>query len=161
MIITVTLTDAEIAVIRLIANLRTVVNRCANIVATPYGPNKTSTDAVDLDEQGFIAEYAFCKHWNIFLSPTPSMRTGSFDCMLGGKRFDIKSTHHKNGKLIKKCVENNDVDCYALAIVDKNTVTFPGWAFHTDLCQEKNIEDVGYFPFYAMTQSELRQWKDK
>ena len=159
MIILVTLSDAEAATIRLIANLRTVVNRCKNIVPTPYGTKKTTADAVDLDEQGLIGEFAFCKYWNIFLdiTPTPNWRP---DCVLNGKSFDIKSTHYKNGKLIKKCVENNESDCYALAIVDGNTVTFPGWAFHYELCQEKNIED-GHYPHYALEQSKLRQWKDK
>ena len=156
MIHLITLSDAEIATIKLIGNLRSVVNRCGNI-----NDPRVTGDALDIDEQGMIAEYAFCKYWNVFLDTTPTVRSGGYDCILGGKRFDIKSTHYKNGKLLKTLKDNNDVDCYALAIVDGNTVTFPGFAFHIELCQEKNIEDLGHGPCYAMEQKDLRRWKDK
>lgn len=156
MIHSITLSDAEIATIKLIGNLRSVVNRCSNI-----GDPRVTGDALDIDEQGMIAEFAFCKYWNVFLDFTPTVRSGGYDCILRGKRLDIKSTHYKDGRLLKTLKENNHVDFYALAIVDGNTVTFPGYASHEDLCQEKNIKDLGHSPCYAMDQKDLRQWKDK
>ena len=156
MIHTITLSDAEMATIKLIGNLRSVVNRCGKI-----NDPRVTGDPLDIDEIGMIAEYAFCKRWNVFLDPTPTIRSGGYDCILGSKRFDVKATDRKDGRLLKTLKENKDVDCYALAIVDGNTVTFPGYAFHIELCQEKNIKDLGHGPCYAMDQKDLRQWKDK
>lgn len=156
MIITVTLSDAEIAMAKMVGNLRTLVNKCANIKDPKHGPKK-----YDIDERGMIAEFAFCKYWNVFLDIVPVNRSGGYDCILNGKRFDIKATHYKDGMLLKPLKENDEVDCYALAIVDGNTVTFPGWAFQIELCQEKNIVNLGYEDSYGLEQSQLRQWKER
>ena len=156
MILTITLTDAEMAVARLLANLRSISARSNSVKDV-----RKTGDALDMDEVGMIAEFAFCKYWNIFLDITPAPRSGGFDCILNGKRFDIKATHYKDGRLIKTLKENKDIDCYALAIIDGNTVTFPGYAFSIELCQPKNIRDLGHGDNYVMDQSELRQWKER
>ena len=108
-----------------------------------------------------IAEYAFCKHFNIFFDPTAYPRSGSADCVLKGKRFDVKATKYTNGKLVKTLKDNSDVDCYALAIVEENKVTFPGWALKEKLQDPDNKTNLGHGWGYAMPQSELTQWKDK
>lgn len=156
MIPTITLSDADMAMARLIGNLRSVVNRCAKI-----SDPRVTGDPLDIDENGMIAEFAFCKRWNVFLDPTPRIRSGGYDCILNKKKIDVKGTGLKNGRLLKTMKENEEVDCYALGIVDGNTVTFPGWAYSTELCQEKNIINLGHGPCYALDQKYLRQWKDQ
>ena len=157
MMFSVTLNGSEMATCRILANLRSLVSRGAGIVDVQMGKN----NPLAIDELGLIAEYAFCKHWNIFFDPSTSPKSGTSDCVLGGKRFDIKATHYEDGRLIKTLKQNPDVDCYALAIVQGNVVKFPGYAFSIELCQPKYVTDLGHGMTYAMEQSELRQWKDK
>ena len=156
MILTITLTDAEMATAKMIANLRSIVARANNVVDV-----RKTGNPLDMDELGMVAEFAFCKYWNIFCDIAPAPKSGGYDCILNGKRIDIKATHYKDGRLIKTLKENKDVDCYALAIVDGNTVTFPGYAFSIELCQPKNIRDLGHGDNYVMDQKDLRQWKDQ
>lgn len=156
MILTITLTDAEVATAKMIANLRSIVARANNVVDV-----RKTGNPLDMDELGMIAEFAFCKRWNVFLDPTPKIRSGGYDCILNKQRIDVKGTDLKNGRLVKTLKENEDVDCYALGIVDGNTVTFPGWAFSAELCQPKNIRDLGHGDNYVMDQKDLRQWKDQ
>lgn len=156
MILTITLTDAEVATAKMIANLRSIVARANNVVDV-----RKTGNPLDMDELGMVAEFAFCKYWNIFCDIAPAPKSGGYDCILNGKRIDIKATHYKDGRLIKTLKENKDVDCYALAIVDGNTVTFPGYVFSIELCQPKNIRDLGHGDNYVMDQKDLRQWKDQ
>lgn len=155
MIITVNLNQSELAVCRIIGNMRSISARAGSVTDVQMGKN----NPLDIDEDGVIGEYAFCKHWNIFFDPSVSPRSGSYDCLLHHRRFDIKTTRHKEGKLIATMKHNPDVDIYALAVLIGNTVLFPGYALQNDLCQESNITDLGYGSGYAMTQSQLTQWK--
>lgn len=152
----VTLTDAELATCRILANLRSLVSRANSIADVQMGKN----NPLDIDEMGLKAEYAFCKHYNIFFDPSTRPKSGTADCVLRGNRFDIKATDYPKGRLVKTLKPNPDVDCYALAIVEKNVVTFPGYAFSIEFCQEKNIKDIGHGDSYVMEQSELRRWKE-
>lgn len=157
MTFTVTLTEAEMATCRILAGMRSLVSRSSKIVDVQMGKN----DPLHIDEIGLRAEYAFCKHWNIFFDPSTQPKSGTADCVLSGRRFDIKATEYEDGRLIKTLKENNDVDCYALAIVKRNMITFPGYVFNIELCQEKNIKDLGHGNTYAMDQKDLREWKEK
>lgn len=157
MIFSVILNEIELATCRLFGNLRSMTSRSHNVNDVQMGKN----DPLLIDEIGIIGEYAFCKYWNIFFDVSMNPRSGGRDCLLNNKRFDIKSTTYKNGKLIRTLKENEDVDYYALAIVDKNIVIFPGYASKNQLCQSKNVKDLGYGNSYVMEQSELTPWRDK
>ena len=56
---------------------------------------------------------------------------------------------------------NVDVDVYVLAIIDGNTVNFPGYATKKELINPDNVTDLGFGKGYALKQNELRSWKDK
>lgn len=156
MIIKVKLNQAEMAACRVLGNLRSIAARGASVKDVQMGKN----DPLDIDEDGVIGEYAFCKHWNICFDPTASPRGESYDCELKGKKIDVKSTRLKNGRLTKTLKPNNVVDIYALAIIDGDLITFPGYALAKELCREDRIGNLGHGDGYIMDQSELRQWKE-
>ena len=114
MTIIVELTDSEIAVCRVIGNMRTIDSRATCLGDQKIGPQS----GVNLDEDGVMAEYAFCKHWNIHMELDIKPRAGTYDCLLKNKRIDIKSTRIKTGHLAVKLAKNEDVDIFVLAIID-------------------------------------------
>lgn len=152
---TVLLDAAELAVCRVLGNMRSIAARAGSVKDVQVGKN----NPLDIDEDGVIGEYAFCKHWNIFFDPSASPRSGSPDCVLKGMAFDIKTTRHLKGRLTATLKKNPDVQVYALAILDENEVRFPGYALAADLCRDENIGDLGHGKGYILDQSELRQWK--
>jgi hypothetical protein len=153
--LTITLDDDEILLAKVIGGMRSIVARSAGVVDA----KKAALSGLTIDEDGVIAEYAFCKYFNVFPMISPSPRSGSYDCLLNGKRIDVKSTRYKDGKLLATLKDNPDVDVYVLAIVDGNTVAFPGYATKAQLCREENIADLGRGSGYVMTQDRLTKFK--
>ena len=151
--ITVQLSPAEMVVCKMLGNLRTLAARSAN------GKDAGLSTSLETDEDGVIAEMAFCKHWNIFFDPEASPRKHSYDCVLKGKRIDIKSTRHKNGRLLATKKINPDIDIFVLAIIEENKVSFVGYATAAQLYDTSNLTDLGHGEGYAIEQKELRQWK--
>ena len=149
------LTDQELAMVTSIAATRTAVARGANVKDAKMG--KKSGLQYDID--GFIGEYAFCKWKNIFVDLIPSPRSGSYDCLIKGKRIDVKTTRHQKGRLVAVLKDNPDVDTYVLAIIDENIVSFPGYAHKGDLCQKRNIKNLGHGDGYALDQDQLKKFK--
>jgi hypothetical protein len=152
---TVDLSDSEISVCRVIGNMRTIVARANSVGDQKIGPAHGSL----VDEDGVIAEYAFCKLWNIHMDLTVRPRAGSYDCMLKKKRIDVKSTRVKSGHLAVKLARNEDVDVFVLAIIDGNQVIFPGWASAEDVYNDNTIKDLGHGKGHCLTQDQLRKWK--
>lgn len=154
---TVELTDAEIMFCKMAAGLRTITARAANVRDARMG----DLSGLQMDEDGMIAEYAFCKKMNIFPDLIPGPRSGTCDCIMQGKRIDVKSTRRENGRLLATLKDNSDVDIYVLAIVADNKVRFPGFALKKDLCVKANEVELGHGIGYGMTQDKLRQWKEE
>lgn len=152
----VTLTDEEMIACRLMGNMRTFGSIAGQSRSTPYN----GWELAELNQDSFIGEYAFCKHWNLFFDITATPRRGGYDCVLHGQRMDIKTTQYLNGKLMVKDIGNNDIDVYVLALLDGNTVSFPGYCaakrLKTDAARMQNQD--GSFRF-EMEQSQLTPWK--
>lgn len=144
----------------MMGNLRSFSCRLANSkkgTTVQSARDRGQTDT-DVDENGFIGEFAFCKHHNIFPDITAIPRKGSPDCILNGIRVDVKATKYKNGRLQVKGI-NTDVDVFALAIIEDMTVTFPGFITAKNLYVDENIIDEGFDDVtYAVEQHKLRQW---
>jgi hypothetical protein len=155
MSIVVQLTDLEALSCRLIGNMKTISSRTQNVKDRQMGKQ----EAYETDEDGMIGEYAFCKHYNIFLDVSLSPRSGSYDCMYKSKRIDIKTTRLPNGRLIATTKKNPDVDIFVLAIVEGNKVTFPGYALASELYNESKLTNLGHGETYTIEQQDLRQWK--
>lgn len=144
----------ELAVCKMLGNLRTFSARTVASKGTPF-----NRDGFEIDEDGFIGEYAFCKKHNLFFDITAKPRRGGIDCKFMGKGVDIKTTRLEKGRLIVKY--NKDVEVVALAIfhVHGAYVTFPGYIMASDLFVKEN--QTGEFgESYVVGQNALTNWKE-
>ena len=152
---TIKLTESELEIIGHIALLRTKAARASHVRDMKKGPQS----GTQIDFDGVMTEYAFCKLNNIFPDIVPGARSGTYDCFWNGLRIDIKSTRYKTGMLLGMMKKNEDVDAYVLAIIRQaDTIEFKGWAYQDDLYQEENITDLGRGKGYALEQSRLRKF---
>ena len=154
-LLVVQLTQAEVDMCVVLAAQRNMVARGNGVVDRQIGKQS----ALKTDYIGMVGEFAFCKYFNVFPDLAASPRSGSCDCVYKGVRIDIKSTDLASGRLLATTKENLDVDRYVLAIVNGNTVTFPGWIDRQDLIRESNLVDLGHGKGYAMTQDQLNKFK--
>lgn len=153
----VQLTMAEIAVCRMLGNARTIAARAGSVNDKQMGKQP----AFEIDEDGVIGEYAFCKAKNIFFDPSASPRSGSYDCVLMGKRIDVKTTRYAQGRLAVTAKRNPDVDIFVLAIfvpVDSKVI-FPGFTLADTIYNPANLNDLGHGKNYVLEQSQLNRWK--
>lgn len=148
----VTLTELELSTIQILSNIRTIVARSNNV----KDAKMSNIKGADIDFDGMVGEYAFCKRYNLFLDITAYPRSGSYDCLYNGKRVDVKTTRHKNGRLLCTLKNNEDVDVYVLAIIDGYDVYFPGWVYKDELRKPDNIIDLGYGQGYGVGQDKLK-----
>jgi len=116
-------------------------------------------NGVDGDQLGILGELAFCQMHNVWPDIGLTPRSGSPDAVVKGYRWDVKTTSVQSGRLLATLKENPDVDAYALAIVDGEKVTFPGWAWKSDLINKDRVGDLGHGKGYVMQQRDLRPWK--
>lgn len=153
------LTDHDMMVCRVIGNMRTMCARSNNVNDAQIGKQ----DSWITDEIGIIGEYAFCKLHNIFFDCSVYPRSGSYDCVLKGKRIDIKTTTLQHGQLIAVNKVNPDIDVFALALVDGNKVTFPGFMLAREFYMEENLKVLSGASqaSYVVPQSKLRKWANE
>jgi len=144
----------EIGLCQMVGLNRSLIARAAKVKDTKMGKQ----DGAQADILGFMAEFAFAKHYNIFPDMGLTPRSGTADGVLNGKRYDIKATTYKSGKLLCTMKDNPDVDLYILAIVDQPVVCFVGWVYKNQLRDKKNISDLGHGKGYAMTQDKLNKF---
>ena len=152
----VQLDNIDIIICEMIGRMRNIVNRNFKVKDTKVSKNSPN----NIDVQGFLAEFAFCKHFNIFPDFDFRPRSGSYDALYNGYRYDIKSTRHKNGRLIATTKVNPDVDIYILAIINDTEVDFIGYAFKEEFIKQENIKDLGYGDTYVLERDKLHKFKD-
>jgi hypothetical protein len=137
----------EIELCKFIGQKRSEIARNNNVKDAKIGNH----DGIEADIQGFKAEYAFAKHFNIFPDFGLSPRSGSFDGVTKkGTRYDIKSTKYKTDNLLSTLKINPDIDVYVLAYVNEETVDFVGW-----VKKEENIKDLGHGKGYFLSREKL------
>jgi hypothetical protein len=155
----ITLTDNDMMICRVIGNMRTMCSRANNVNDAQVGKQ----DAWMTDEWGVVGEYAFCKLHNIFFDCAVSPRSGSYDCMYKGARIDIKTTTLPHGQLIAVNKINPDIDVFVLAIVEGNKVSFPGFKSAKMFYRKENLKVLGSASreSYVVPQSELQEWANE
>lgn len=153
----VVLSASEMMTCRLLGNFKSAATRGAGVADAQMGKQ----NPLDIDEMGVMAEYAFCKYHNIFFDPTVHARSGTYDCVLKGKRVDVKSTNYPDGKLIATIKGNADVDVFVLAVITGNVVRFPGYISAKLLYQDSNLTNLGHGTTYAIDQGMLTPWKNQ
>ena len=139
----------------MLGGIRTLMNRGGQVVDGKIGPQ----DGMTADQDAIIGELAFAKAHNVWPDLSLKPRSGSADLLIGGKRIDIKSTRHPNGRLLGKRKVNEDVDVYVLAIISDHQVTFPGWAHRHELYDDNNLINLGHGFSYGLTQDQLNPWE--
>jgi len=150
---TVTLSPDEERIAQWVAHQRQARNDLARVVDT-RASTTTSSEGIHL--QGFRAELAFCKLFNVYPDFDTTPRRGSSDCARWGESIDVKSTTHTHGKLIcfaRKRELASDV--YALLVDDGPAFRFVGFTRATELFTDAHLTDLGRGPTYTMTQAEL------
>jgi hypothetical protein len=145
----------EIAVCNLIGRNRALIARSSGVKDVKMG----NQDGAEADVLGFMGEYAFAKHFNVFPDLGLVPRSGSADGILKGYKYDIKTTTYKNGRLLSTIKDNDDVDMYVLAIVEEPFVFVAGYAFKDELRKESNLIDLGHGKGYGLNQEQLREFK--
>jgi len=145
----------ELELCKYIGLSRSKIARQNNVVDKKIG----NQNGIDSDIQGFKAEYAFAKKFNLFPDFGLSPRSGSYDGKTAkGARYDIKSTNNKNGNLLATLKENSDVDIYILAYVENNIVEFVGWVNKDELINQNNIKDLGHGKGYFLSRNKLNKF---
>ena len=145
----------EITVCQMLGRMRSLIARNSGVKDAKIGDQ----DGAEADVLGVMAEYAFAKKFNTFPDLGLTPRSGSADGVLNGKRYDIKSTTYKTGRLLSTMKVNPDVDIYVLAVVDGNEVDLVGWAKKEELIKDENIVNLGHGKGYALTQDKLNIFK--
>jgi len=120
---------------------------------------KDDTWTIDID--GVVAEYCVAKMLNVCPDLTVSVRSGGVDLISKtGKTIDVKSTRHRDGRLLSTLKKANDpCDIYILAIVDDMGASIVGWASKELLFNEANKINLGHGVGYALSQSQLNSFK--
>lgn len=147
----VKLTTDEVEICKIVGQKRTYIARAASVKDQKIG----NQNGVEADIQGMIAEFAFAKQFNVFPDFGLSPRSGGYDGICAGVRYDIKSTKYKNGRLLCTKKYNKDVDVYVLAIVDNNEVNLVGYAYSYELINQDNLINLGHGEGYALEQYKL------
>ena len=144
----------EVTVCQMIGRMRSLIARSSGVKDAKMGDQ----DGAEADVIGMMAEYAFAKQFNVFPDMGLSPRSGSADGVVKGKRYDIKATTYKTGRLLCTVKDNPDVDVYILAIVSNNEVDVVGWEYKENLRKEENLIDLGHGKGYALTQDKLQKF---
>jgi hypothetical protein len=139
---------------QIIGSIRTTVNRRSGTSDQKIGPQ----DGMQSDIDGVLAELAFCKYFNVWPDLTIGGRRGSFDCLVNGRRADVKSTRVVSGRLLATTKNTDDVDCYVLAIIKKEEIDFPGYMNFVDLRRAENIVNLGWGQGYGVEQNQLTKF---
>ena len=153
----VELTPSEILVCECIGRMRSLIARTANVKDQKIGQH----DGSNADVMGIKAEYAFAKYFNVFPDLGLTPRSGSYDGVLNGVPYDIKSTHIRLGHLLATKKVNPDVKIYVLCIVEGNQVDIKGYISKENFIKPENIKSLNGREGYCVKQSQLKKFKEK
>jgi len=155
----VELNPSEVLVCECIGRMRSLIARSAHVQDQKIG-NQNGSDA---DVLGIKGEYAFAKHFNVFPDLGLTPRSGSYDGILKGVAYDIKSTKVQSGHLLATRKVNPDVDMYVLCVVTQNQVDIKGYIFKKDFIKPENLKRFGNAKHesYCVEQSALTPFKEK
>lgn len=162
---TVSLTELEIKICLKTALERTKSNREKNVEDSKSGP----MDHDEQEKEGFLAEFSFCKMFNLmpdFSIGKKSTSDGSDtgDAILpNGMVVDVKSTTYQSGKVTSALwkAKNKSIDLCVLLVGSNGNYSLRGFVSCEELYQEKNIGKLknapGYKDCYMVSQDQLKE----
>ena len=150
---TVTLTEVEQRLARVVAAERTRANRAAGVVDQQLSPEA----AQQVELTGIGAELAYARLMNVYPDLTVAPRAGGADVWWAGLGVDVKGTERPHGRLLARPTKltQDGVTVYALMTGPFPTYTFRGQVPASTLLQARHLMDLGHGPTYAMSQPEL------
>jgi hypothetical protein len=152
----VELSHSEVHSIRNIASTRTLIMR------NSYREDKkiSNRDAYEIELDGCLSEYAFCKWHNIHWDIEFNMGTnGKPDCIYNDLKVDVKSTRSENPVLM---IKNNasPMDIYVLAqVISEYKINFVGYAREEDIKKAENIVTFNGTDMYRLTVDKLLKFR--
>lgn len=152
---TITFTEPEITVIRVMATNRHLAARGGHAEDRQRGHQ----NAVQIDIDGIMGEFALARMMNVYPDFTAYARNGGADLMSrDGLSIDVKTTRYADGQLLGE-VKKKDAPCdvYVLMIVDDRSARFAGWISGKRLFRDDYLTDLGHGPTYAVPQDQLRR----
>ena len=155
---TVTLDTGEIEIAKAIARARSANNRMAGVTCQMRSPAPPCEEEMN----GFGAEIAYCKAFNLYPDFSVIPKKGGHDCVHCGKTVDVKATPHTNGRLlVLPHKESHGVDMYALVTGWMPHYTIVGYATRDEVFRNDNMMDMGHGESHAIEQEELHEFNDK
>jgi len=159
----ITLSESEQRICGYIAHRRTSNNRLEEVSDVKVG--NISHEIMDLE--GFAAEFAFCKLFNIFpdfyIGVTSSKKgNDKGDAVLfNGMTVDVKSTTLPHGKLLVVPWKKR-IDLFALMTGTFPTYTFKGFMDYDETMKKSRLEkqNPNYPASHAVYQRELKELED-
>ena len=151
----IVLSDLEMKVATYIGKQRN-----ANDIEAGLVQNKRSSDTGDeINIQGFAAELAFCRHFNLFPDYAVEFHGQIEDCVLqDGRTVDVKQTKYESGRLIVPIEkEQKKCDIYYLVTGTMPNFWLRGYATKEEVFRDESIDDLGYGPSYMIEQKNLHQ----
>lgn len=154
---TITLDPSEVMLARMIAALRTGINRINNVV----NPKFKESDDFHNDLVGVCGEIVFAKHFNVYMDLNLEPRSGSHDfTMASGKTVDVKTTELDHGRLIvpEWKSKKGKSDIYVLVTGQIPTFTIRGYATADEVFS--SVIDLGYGPCFGLQQDQLHDFRN-
>ena len=146
----INLSAGEVMLARLLASLRTGLNRVTKVKSTKSG----DADLFQNEILGVAGEIAFAKSRNLYLDLSFDPRKGGTDFVLNGKKIDIKTTEREDGRLLVPIWKTPD-DSDIFVLITGKVPTFKIRGFATSKEVFANKTSVGYGPCYAVSQNKL------
>lgn len=135
--VSITLKPSEYATAVYLASTREFVNRNFGVNDKQMGRDDGFQIAID----GFVGEIAVCKYFNVCPDLSFEPRAGGVDCVINGRRVDIKSTKPGRDRVyIPDWKAKNEIDRYIYCYVNFRSVDILGWFAPQDIFREDNLE---------------------
>lgn len=135
--IRVDLKPSEYSMAVYLSSVREYVNKMSGVNDRQMGRD----DGFKIGVDGLVAELAVCKHFNVMPDLSFEPRKGGYDCMINGRRVDVKSTKVDRWDVfIPARKQTNNVDRYIWCWVDFRTAYILGWFAPEDIFDDRNLK---------------------
>tara|TARA_Y100000310_G_scaffold339078_1_gene430616 strand:+ start:1031 stop:1489 length:459 start_codon:yes stop_codon:yes gene_type:complete len=151
----VTLNEAEQLTARVVASMRSGLNRCAGTVDA----KRCDRDGFEVDLDGVAGEMAFALLKNLCPDLGALPRRGGHDFTThDNQTIDVKTTSREKGNLlVGENKRQSPSDWYALMVGSFPTYEYVGSASKEQVFKEENLEELGYGKVYRVLRTELRR----
>ena len=156
----ISLSKSEQAICKAIAKKRYESNRGNGVSNRKIG--NQSNEFTDLN--GFAAEFAFCKIFNVMpdfsIQPRKSDEN-DYDCIFpDGIKIDVKTTKYKTGRLLVAKWKKSGSDAFALMIGEFPNYELKGFCSRERAMSSEHLKDLGHGEAYFVDQEYLVEYMD-